>query len=95
MGVDRQGNVGVIAVATSFVYDYTKIGAALVSSREILQRLQSAGWVVDRQKGSHVQLKHPAHPNRRVTVPHPNRDLKLGTLKSIERQCGLTLRPRA
>jgi len=28
----------------------------------------------------------------RVTVPHPERDIPMGTLKSIERQSGLKLR---
>jgi len=28
----------------------------------------------------------------RVTVPHPNRDLPIGTLRSIERQAQIKLR---
>jgi predicted RNA binding protein YcfA (HicA-like mRNA interferase family) len=28
----------------------------------------------------------------RVTVPHPKRDIPIGTLKSIEKQSGLKLR---
>jgi predicted RNA binding protein YcfA (HicA-like mRNA interferase family) len=43
------------------------------------------------RKGSHVQFKHPTRPGR-VTVPHPNRDIKIGTLRSIERQSGIRLR---
>jgi predicted RNA binding protein YcfA (HicA-like mRNA interferase family) len=43
------------------------------------------------QKGSHVHLKHATKPGR-VTVPHPKRDLPLGTLKSVERQAGIKLR---
>jgi predicted RNA binding protein YcfA (HicA-like mRNA interferase family) len=43
------------------------------------------------QKGSHLQFKHPAKSGR-VTVPHPKRDIPLGTLKSIEKQSGLKLR---
>jgi predicted RNA binding protein YcfA (HicA-like mRNA interferase family) len=42
------------------------------------------------QKGSHVQFKHPSRPGR-VTVPHPKRDLPLGTLRSIARQAGLRM----
>ncbi|MBD9492192.1 type II toxin-antitoxin system HicA family toxin [Ensifer sp. ENS11] len=42
-------------------------------------------------KGSHVQFKHPEKPGR-VTVPHPKRDIPIGTLKSIEKQAGLKLR---
>lgn len=43
------------------------------------------------QSGSHKQFRHPDRPGR-VTVPHPKADLKIGTLKSIERQSGLRLR---
>jgi predicted RNA binding protein YcfA (HicA-like mRNA interferase family) len=43
------------------------------------------------QKGSHVQFRHPIKKGR-VTVPHPERDVPIGTLKSIEKQSGLKLR---
>jgi predicted RNA binding protein YcfA (HicA-like mRNA interferase family) len=43
------------------------------------------------QKGSHVQFSYPTKKGR-VTVPHPKRDVPIGTLKSIERQSGLKLR---
>ncbi|GIK80186.1 MAG: hypothetical protein BroJett024_12910 [Alphaproteobacteria bacterium] len=43
------------------------------------------------RKGSHVQFKHPTKAGR-VTVPHPERDIPVGTLKSIERQSGIKLR---
>jgi predicted RNA binding protein YcfA (HicA-like mRNA interferase family) len=43
-------------------------------------------------KGSHVQLKHPSRKGR-VTVPHPRKDLPIGTVKSIERQSGLRILP--
>jgi predicted RNA binding protein YcfA (HicA-like mRNA interferase family) len=60
-------------------------------SREIISALQRDGWVQVAQKGSHVQFKHPVK-NGRVTVPHPARDVPIGTLKSIEKQSGLRLR---
>ena len=60
-------------------------------SREIISVLQRDGWVQVAQKGSHVQFKHPAKKGR-VTVPHPARDVPIGTLKSIEKQSGLRLR---
>jgi predicted RNA binding protein YcfA (HicA-like mRNA interferase family) len=41
--------------------------------------------------GSHKQFKHPSKPGR-VTVPHPKRDIPVGTLRSIEKQAGLKLR---
>ena len=60
-------------------------------SREIISALQRDGWVQVAQKGSHVQFKHPVKKGR-VTVPHPARDVPIGTLKSIEKQSGLRLR---
>lgn len=62
-----------------------------MNSRDIISALQGDGWAKVAQKGSHVQFKHPRKPGR-VTVPHPKRDIPLGTLKSIERQSGLKLR---
>lgn len=60
----------------------------MVSSKEILKILQKNGWIIVAQKGSHVQLKHPARKGR-VTVPHPKKDLPAGTVKSIEKQAGI------
>ena len=62
-----------------------------MKSWEIISVLQGDGWVQVAQKGSHVQFKHPAKKGR-VTVPHPERDIPIGTLKSIEKQSGLKLR---
>ena len=60
-------------------------------SREVIKRLLKDGWQEVAQAGSHKQYKHPAKKGR-VTVPHPERDIPIGTLKSIERQAGLKLR---
>ena len=62
-----------------------------MDSRDVRRALKSDGWEEVAQKGSHVQLKHPSKPGR-VTVPHPKRDLPIGTLKSIEKQAGIKLR---
>ncbi|HEX7790376.1 MAG TPA: type II toxin-antitoxin system HicA family toxin [Afipia sp.] len=59
-----------------------------MKSQEIIKALKSDGWKQVTQKGSHVQFKHPTKPAR-VTVPHPKRDVPLGTLRSIEKQAGL------
>ncbi len=62
-----------------------------MKSQDIIKALKSDGWEQVAQKGSHVQFKHPAKPGR-VTVPHPKRDVPLGTLRSIEKQSGLKLK---
>lgn len=62
-----------------------------MSSREVIRQLVDDGWYEAAQVGSHVQFKHSTRPGR-VTVPHPKRDLPIGTLKSIEKQAGIKLR---
>jgi predicted RNA binding protein YcfA (HicA-like mRNA interferase family) len=62
-----------------------------MDSRDVISALVRNGWIQVAQKGSHVQFKHPMKAGR-VTVPHPRRDIPLGTLKSIEKQSGLKLR---
>jgi predicted RNA binding protein YcfA (HicA-like mRNA interferase family) len=58
-----------------------------MDSRDIIKALKADGWVQVAQKGSHVQFTHPEKPGR-VTVPHPKRDMPIGTLKNIEKQAG-------
>ena len=62
-----------------------------MDSRAIIRALQAAGWELVATKGSHHQFKHPLRPGR-VTVPHPKRDVPIGTLRSIEQQSGPKLR---
>jgi predicted RNA binding protein YcfA (HicA-like mRNA interferase family) len=62
-----------------------------MKSREVIAALETDGWYEVARKGSHVQFKHSSKPGR-VTVPHPERDIPIGTLKSIEKQFGLKLR---
>lgn len=62
-----------------------------MKSKDVIKALTADGWYQVAQKGSHVQLKHPTKKGR-VTVPHPKRDLPVGTLKSIERQSGVRLK---
>lgn len=63
----------------------------IMDSRAVIAALKADGWHQVAQKGSHLQFKHPTKPGR-TTVPHPKRDLPLGTLRSIEKQSGLKLR---
>lgn len=65
---------------------------AVVDSRSVSRRLEARGWYLVRSKGSHWHFRHPERPGI-VTVPHPVRELPLGTLRSIERQSGVRLRP--
>ena len=61
-----------------------------MDSREVIRKLKKAGWFEVAKKGAHTQFKHEEIKGR-VTVPHPKRDIPMGTLKSIEMQSGLKL----
>lgn len=63
----------------------------IMKSRDVIAALEAAGWHEVARRGSHAQFKHPTLPGR-VTVPHPERDIPLGTLRSIEKQSGVKLR---
>ena len=57
------------------------------NSRRLIALLKADGWVHIATKGDHMQFKHPARAGR-VTVPHPVKDLRAGTVHSIYRQAG-------
>ena len=61
-----------------------------MNSRDLITALKADGWVHTRTSGSHWHFVHPKKPGL-VTVPHPKRDLPVGTVKAIERQSGLKL----
>ncbi|MBF0368839.1 MAG: type II toxin-antitoxin system HicA family toxin [Magnetococcales bacterium] len=61
------------------------------SSREIIQILKKGSWQLAGVTGSHHHFVHPEKSGK-VTVPHPVKEMPIGTLKSIERQSGLKLR---
>ncbi len=57
-------------------------------ARELLGKLQRAGFVVKRQSGSHVVLRHPDGRQTYVAM-HPG-DIPSGTLRAILKQAGLS-----
>ncbi|MBC3229178.1 type II toxin-antitoxin system HicA family toxin [Serratia fonticola] len=59
-----------------------------MKSSELIKRLESHGGVLQRIKGSHHQFKHPNSPLV-ITVLHPNKDVKLETLRQIMKDAGL------
>lgn len=60
-----------------------------LSSREVIKELEADGWYEVNVVGSHHQFKHPTKKGR-VTVKHPDKDIPIKTLKSIEKQAGIT-----
>jgi len=61
-----------------------------MNSRAVIKMIKKDGWYKVDQDGSHVQFRHPLKKGR-VTVPHPEKDIPIGTLKSIEYQSGIKL----
>ncbi|HAS1962000.1 TPA: addiction module toxin, HicA family [Enterobacter cloacae] len=59
-----------------------------MKSADVITVLVRHGWKYVRTKGSHHQFRHPVHAGL-VTVPHPKKDIKPGTLAQIWRQAGI------
>lgn len=55
------------------------------NSRKLLTLLQKDGFERVGGKGSHTKLRKDA---RTVIVPHPKKDLPLGTVRAIYKQAG-------
>jgi len=61
-----------------------------ISGREAVAAFRRLGYEVDRQKGSHIILRHAQPPHRRLTVPD-HREIAKGTLRSLIREAGITV----
>lgn len=60
------------------------------SSREIIDILKADGWYLVSVTGDHHHFKHNTKKGK-ITVPHPKKDLPIGTVKSIQKQSGIKL----
>jgi predicted RNA binding protein YcfA (HicA-like mRNA interferase family) len=60
------------------------------SSRDIIKLLEKNGWELVRCTGDYHMFRHLTKKGI-VTVPHPEKELKKGTLKSILKQAQITL----
>jgi len=61
-----------------------------ISGREVVAALAKLGYEFDRQRGSHMILRNPRPPYRRIVVPD-HREVAKGTLRSIIREVGVTV----
>jgi predicted RNA binding protein YcfA (HicA-like mRNA interferase family) len=59
-----------------------------MNSRQIIKMLEKDGWNLVRVNGSHHHYRHETKKGT-VTVPHPKREMKKGTLNSIMKQAQL------
>jgi predicted RNA binding protein YcfA (HicA-like mRNA interferase family) len=54
-------------------------------SRKIVKRLDAEGWELVSTKGSHHKFRKNGQT---VIVPHPKKDLPVGTARSIAKMAG-------
>jgi predicted RNA binding protein YcfA (HicA-like mRNA interferase family) len=59
-----------------------------MKSSALIKMIEQDGWYISRTKGSHHHFKHLTKKGL-VTIPHPKKDIPVGTVKSILRQAGL------
>ncbi|WP_413876232.1 type II toxin-antitoxin system HicA family toxin [Albidovulum sp.] len=55
------------------------------NSKDIIRRLQAEGWVLVSSKGSHHKFRKGGQT---LVVPHPKKDLPVGTARSVARTAG-------
>lgn len=56
-----------------------------MKSSVLIKLLEENGWVLIRVKGSHHTFKHAGFADL-ITVPHPSKEIKPGTLRQILRK---------
>jgi predicted RNA binding protein YcfA (HicA-like mRNA interferase family) len=61
-----------------------------ISGREAVGAFGKLGYQFDRQRGSHIILRKPEPPHRRLVIPN-HREIAKGTLRALIRQAGLTV----
>ena len=62
----------------------------VVSGHQAVKLFQKIGYEFDRQRGSHVLLRHRNPPYRRLSIPQ-HEELAKGTLRALIREAGLTV----
>ena len=62
-----------------------------VDCQDLIRALQHAGFVEQRQRGSHLHLRRETD-GKRITVPvHKGRVVPIGTLRAILRDAGISI----
>jgi predicted RNA binding protein YcfA (HicA-like mRNA interferase family) len=60
-----------------------------MKSSELIRFLQSDGWLIERQAGSHVIMKHPSKDGS-LSIPfHGSAEVKKGLLQAILKKANL------
>ena len=56
---------------------------------EVIKVLESFGWTLKSQRGSHIKMTKAGEPNH-VSVPRSRREVRMGTFKAILRQARIS-----
>lgn len=73
-------------ISANDAHIYTHEGCALEKeSRKIIQRLKADGYELVAVSGSHHKFRKNG---KTIIVPHPKKDLPLGTARAIAKQAG-------
>ena len=60
--------------------------------KEVIKRLEEAGWTLARMRGDHRQFKKEGERELVTLSGHPSGDVPPGQLQDIRRKSGLSLR---
>lgn len=60
--------------------------------RDVIKRLEEAGWTMDRMRGDHRQFKKEGKRELVTLSGHPSGEVSPGQLQDIRRKSGLPLR---
>jgi predicted RNA binding protein YcfA (HicA-like mRNA interferase family) len=61
-----------------------------ISGKEAIRKFARLGYVIIRQRGSHVRLRHEDPTRRPITIPL-HKELKLGLLRQLIKDAGLEI----
>jgi len=59
-----------------------------MQSKDLIKRLEAAGWLLRGVKGPHHIYAHPVRGGH-LSVPHPKKDLGAGLVHKLLKQAGL------
>jgi predicted RNA binding protein YcfA (HicA-like mRNA interferase family) len=62
-----------------------------LNARKVIRALKRAGFIEDRQRGSHLILIHPESKARTVAPVHPGQSIKDPLLRGIIRDANLSV----
>ena len=63
----------------------------VLTAKELIKTLKKAGFVEDRQTGSHVTLRREADMKQVTVANHPSETVPKGTLGRILKDAGLSV----